>query len=195
MRGPTTWSSVFAAVVVGALGVSSARAETPLTPRDFQTKALFELTVVASPVIKPGSSRVAAQSAFATQTHGLMPGNSDGLHILFVAKRLTGAFPAEVWANGARELRKSDHATLLLYLDKDRTVLQVNLSYVIPGTAVARTVAWKPEELAQFANYRFDGRRLVLRSKGLYKDQGPDERLTLSWDVDLDLPVFDPPRP
>src|SRR5262245_56140359 len=96
---------------------------------------------------------------------------------------------------GARELRKSTHATLLLYLSKDRKVSQVNLSYVIPGTTVARTVAWRPEELAQFSHYRFDGRRLVLRSEGLYKDPGPEERLTIRWDVDLDLPVFDPPKP
>jgi len=60
---------------------------------------------------------------------------------------------------------------------------------------VVRTVAWRPEELAQFSRYRFDGRRLVLGSKGVFKDQGPEERLTISWDVDLDVPVFDPHRP
>jgi hypothetical protein len=65
---------------------------------------------------------------------------------------------------------------------------------VIPGTTVVRTVASSREELAKyFSDYKFDRNRLRLKSKGSY-NTAPDsteEVLTLSWDTDLDIPVFD----
>lgn len=64
------------------------------------------------------------------------------------------------------------------------------MSYVVPGTTVARTVAWRPAELEPFSGYEFDGTRLRLKAKGLYRESG-EESLTLSWDVDLGLPVFE----
>ena len=94
-------------------------------------------------------------------------------------------------SDGARELKKSDYAALVLFLDKDNKVWQANLSYVIPGTTVARTVAWKPEELKKyFSNYRFDGKRLILKSNGSYSEtESGKEKLRLSWTVDFNLPV------
>ena len=92
--------------------------------------------------------------------------------------------------NGAKEMRRSDHAALVLFLDKNHQIWQVNLSYVVPGTTVARTVAWKPEDLRQFSSDKVDGKRLLLKSKGLYDESG-EERLKLSWEVDLNLPVFE----
>jgi len=94
--------------------------------------------------------------------------------------------------NGARELKKSDYAALVLFLDKDNKVWQANLSYVIPGTTVARTVAWKPEELKKyFSDYQFDGKRLTLKSTGSYSEtESGKEKLRLSWNVDFNLPVF-----
>jgi hypothetical protein len=79
-------------------------------------------------------------------------------------------------------------------LDKDNKVWQANLSYVIPGTTVARTVAWKPEELKKyFSNYQFDGKSLILKSKGSYSEQeSGKEKMRLSWDVDFNLSVFHP---
>jgi hypothetical protein len=70
--------------------------------------------------------------------------------------------------------------------------LEVNLSYVIPGITVARTVAWKPDELKKyFSNYQFDGKRLTLKSKGSYSDmESAKEKLRLAWNVDFNLPVF-----
>jgi hypothetical protein len=61
----------------------------------------------------------------------------------------------------------------------------------VPGTTVARTVAWKPEELKKyFSAYQFDGKRLVLKSKGRYSEsENGRENLRLSWDVDVNLPV------
>jgi len=80
---------------------------------------------------------------------------------------------------------------LVLFIGKDKKIWQANLSYVVPGTTVARTVAWKPDELKKyFFDYSFDGKRLVLKSKGGYSDsESSREKLRLSWDVDLDLPV------
>jgi hypothetical protein len=88
-------------------------------------------------------------------------------------------------------LKKSSYAALILYIGKDNKIWQANLSYVVPGTTVARTVAWKSEELQKyFSDHRFDGKRLVLKSKGIYSEsEKGHEKLRLSWDVDLNLPV------
>lgn len=143
-------------------------------------------------MVKAGASRIVTQSAFATRAYGLIPGNSDGLEIQFFTKAITEAAITDILKNGAKELKKSDYATIVLFLDKDNKVWQANLSYVIPGTTVARTVAWKPEELKKyFSNYQFDGKRLILRSNGNYSEtESGKEKLRLSWTVDFNLPVF-----
>ena len=183
------WPGLLAiAIVCAIVCVPGARSESQ--PREFQTKAMFELEVGSSKVLRPGSSRIVAQSGFVTLVHGLVPGNSDGLEIRFFTKPITESARIDILEQDARELRKSDHAVLVLFLGRERRPWQVNLSYVVPGTTVARTVAWKPEELQQFASYRFDGKRLQLKSKGVYEESG-NERLKLSWDVDVDLPVFE----
>jgi hypothetical protein len=175
-----------ACYVIGASQASS----DGLRRQEFQTNAAFELIVSSSKVLRPGTTTIMAQSAFVTRTHGLIPGNSDGLELQFFTRPITEAARTDILENGAKELRRSDYAALVLFLDKERRVWQVNLTYVVPGSTVARTVAWKPEELRQFSNYNFDGKRLLLKSKGSYSESG-EERLRLSWDVDLRLPVFD----
>jgi hypothetical protein len=52
----------------------------------------------------------------------------------------------------------------------------------------------RPEELKKyFSNYHFDGKRLMLKSKGSYSEQeSGKEKMRLSWNVDLNLPVFHP---
>ena len=179
-------------VVAACWVMTAARADSdvPFRSRDFQTKAVFELVVSNSSVLRPGASRIVTESAFVTLAHGLIPGNSDGLEIQFFIKPLTEAGKADILKNTAKELKKSDYAALVLFLDKKNKVWQANLSYVIPGTTVVRTVAWKPEELKKyFSDYKFDGKRLVLKSKGSYSESGKEE-MKLSWNVDLDLPVF-----
>ena len=75
-------------------------------------------------------------------------------------------------------------------MGRDNNIWQANLSFVAPGVTVARTVAWKSEELQKyFSDFRFDGKRLVLKSKGSYSESEGHEKLRLSWDVDLNLPV------
>jgi len=163
----------------------------PFTLRDFQTRAVFELVVNDSRPLTPGKSKLATQSAYVTLAHGLIPGNSAGLEVQFFPPPVTENTKADILENDAKELRKASYAAFVLYLGKDRKIWQANLSYVVPGTTVARTVAWKPEELEKyFSDYKFDGKRLMLKSKGSYSEsEKGHEKLRLSWEVDLNLPV------
>jgi hypothetical protein len=170
--------------------VSFSGAAEKFNPKDFRTDASFELVVSNSKYLKPGTSRIRSQSAFVSLVHGLVPGNSDGLEVMFFAKPITKANLPDVLNNEAAELRKSDYAALVLFLDKGNKVSQVNLSYVVPGTTVARTVAWKPDELKQyFSDLTFKNGRLIVRSTGSYSEAG-QEALTLTWNIKLDLPVM-----
>src|SRR5206468_12093620 len=121
----------------------------------------------------------------------VIPGNSDGLEIMFFTKPVTESALPDIMTNDAKELRRSSHAALVLYLDKDHKVSQANLSYVVPGTTVARTVAWKPDELKRyFSNLHFEGGRVRLKSTGNFSEsEAGQEVMKLSWNVDLDLPV------
>jgi len=169
-----------------------AQSDVRLSPQDFKTKAEFELVVNDSSVLKAGASRIVTQSAVVTLAHGLIPGNSEGLEIQFFIKPITEAAVTDILKNGAKELKRTDYAALVLFLGKDNRVWQANLSYVVPGTTVARTVAWKPEELKKyFSTYQFNGKRLVLKSNGSYSEtESGKEKMRLSWNVDFNLPVF-----
>ncbi len=177
------------AVVVGFVSAAQSQSNSD----DFKTNAVFELVNHQSGVIKEGSTRIVAVSAFVTYTNELFPGKTEGLEIQFFTKPITEAARTDILENRARQLRMSDYAALVLFLDKEKTVWQVNLSYVVPGTTVARTVAWKPDDLKKsFSNYQFDGKRLRLKSKGTYSESNSkQEAMSLSWDVNFDLPVFD----
>ena len=159
--------------------------------RDFQTDATFELVVSKSKYLRPGTSKITSQSAYVSLTHGLIPGNSNGLEVMFFTKPVTQATLPDIISNDAKELRKSDYADMVLFLDKENKVRQVNLSYVVPGTTIARTVAWKPDELKRyFSDMTVNDGRLVLKSTGSYsEDESAQEVFKLTWDIDLDLPV------
>lgn len=186
------WPGLLVLAACCVMNARQAKSTVRLRSQDFQTKAVFELVVSNSRVVKLGASRIVTESAFVTITHGLVPGNSEGLEIQFFTKPLTEAARTDILENRDKELKKSNYAALVLFLDKENKVWQANLSYVIPGTTVARTVAWKPEELEKyFSDYRFDGKRLMLKSKGTYSDSdSEEERMKLSWSVDFNLPVF-----
>jgi hypothetical protein len=171
--------------------VSISLAADNFDPKDYQTEAIFELVVDKSKYLKRGTSKVVAQSAVVSLAHGLIPGNSDGLEVMFFTKPVTEASLPDIMNNDAKELRKSSYTALVLFLDKENKIWQVNLSYVVPGTTVARTVAWKPAELKRhFSNMRFENGRLKLKSSGSYSESEPAEDVfKISWNVDLDLPV------
>jgi len=186
------WPHLLVVAVCFAANHVRAQSGAHFSSQDFKTKSVFELVVNDSSALKAGASKIVTQSAFVTLVHGLIPGNSEGLEIQFFTKPVTETAITDILENGARELKKSDYAALVLFLDKDNKVWQANLSYVIPGTTVARTVAWKPEELKKyFSDYQFDGKRLTLKSTGSYSEtESGKEKLRLSWNVDFNLPVF-----
>ena len=186
------WPHLLVATTCLIANYVRAESDAHFSAQDFNTKSEFELVVNDSNALKAGASRIVTQSAFVTRAHGLIPGNSEGLEIQFFTKPITEATMTDILKNGAKESKKSDYAALVLFLDKANKVWQANLSYVIPGTTVARTVAWKPEELKKyFSNYQFDGKRLILKSNGSYSEtDSGKEKLRLSWNVDFNLPVF-----
>ena len=139
------WTHFLVVMVCFIASHVTAQSDAHFSLQDFETKSVFELVVNDSSVLKAGASRIVTQSAFVMLAHGLIPGNSEGLEIQFFTKPITEATMTDILKNGAKELKKSDYAALVLFLDKANKVWQANLSYVIPGTTVARTVAWKPE--------------------------------------------------
>jgi hypothetical protein len=157
---------------------------------DSRVTGVFDLTVTKSAVLKTGTSRIVARSAYARLVHALVPGNSDGLEVLFLTTPFTDAAQADVTNNDAKELKKSTYATMVLFLDKQQKITQVNVSYVVPGTTVGSTVAWRRDEIEKyFSDFVFDGTRLVFKSRGAHAESG-DQALHLSWNLDVNLPVI-----
>ena len=149
-----------------------------LNPKDYESHSLFALDDASFPT----------KNAVAELTDEFFSGQTRALKILFTSEPITDEAIADILNNDARAVRKKDHAYLVLFIDKTNKIWQVNLTIVTRGKTVARTVAWKPEELKQFSSmFSYDGKRLQLKSKGTFKESS----LNLGWDVSLDTPVFD----
>lgn len=174
-----------------ALAPSLAVTAEKFQPADFQTAATFELAVEKSRYLRPGATKIAAHGAFVSLVHGLSPGNSDGLELLFFESPVVESDLTDLMRNDAREKRKGSYAAMVFYLDKQNRVSQVNLSYVVPGTTVARTIAGTPDELKRyFSRVAFKDKRFAIKSSGAYSEADPaQDAFRLGWNVDLDLPV------
>jgi hypothetical protein len=177
--------------LVVAIVASLAGAADKFQRADFQTRAAFELVVGKSKILRRGASKITPSSAFVSLVHGLSPGNVDGLEVLFFESPVTARDLPDLMSNDAREKRKGSYAAMVLYLDEQNRVSQVNLSYVVPGTTVARTVAGTPDELKRyFSRATFNDGRLTVKSTGAYSDADlAQDVFKLAWNVDLDLPV------
>jgi hypothetical protein len=161
---------------------------------EFQTKALFNLAVQKSKVLKLGKSRLETESAFVTYTNEFFGGTTNALKVQFFTQPIKEEARAKLLRGDNQEISRGGYATLVLFLEDDENqIWQANLTYVVPGTTVARTVAASPEELTKyFSDFHFDHNRLQLKSKGSYTaPDSKEETLILSWNADLDLPVFD----
>jgi hypothetical protein len=96
------------------------------------------------------------------------------------------------WKNKASNPKDYNHsnAVVQLSVDKDLKVWQVDMS--VPGHSC--TIASSEHDVKSvLQDYRFDGRRLRLKSKASFvcdlKSLGiPNQRF--GWDLDLDVPVF-----
>ncbi len=170
---------------------------TPSTVQQFQRRALFQLDVQKSTVLKLGKSSLQTKSAFVTYTNEFFAGKINALKVQFFTQPIGEESRAKLLQNDNREISRGGYAALVLFVDERNQIWQANLTYVIPGTTVVRTVASNREELTKyFADYHFDQNRLRLKSKGSY-NTAPDSKeeiLTLSWDTDLDIPVYDQTR-
>lgn len=164
------------------------------TSQDFQTKALFNLAVQKSPVLKLAKSQLETKSAFVTYTNEFFAGKTNALKVEFFTQPIAEEARAKLLRGDHSAISRGGYAALVLFLDERKEIWQANLTYVIPGATVVRTVASNREELTKyFSDYHFDNNRLRLKSKGSYNTApgSKEEILTLSWDMDLDIPVFD----
>jgi hypothetical protein len=163
--------------------------ETAVTPASFTTNARFS----------SGATSLSLSTAVATIEPRLGAPGYRWLRVRFYAFPLTPADVAAVTKGNVEPLEQRwksktgpeynvSHAVLQFGVDKDGKVWQVDLS--IPGQTCT-IAASDVEAKALLQDYRFDGTRLRLKTKGKH----PCERL--AWDVDLTLPVFatgSPPR-
>jgi hypothetical protein len=188
---------VFGTIVIllcCALPANADSASAQSTAQEFQTSASFSLAVQKSKALKFGKSNLATKSAFVTYTNEFFGGKTNALKIQFFTAPITEEARVRLLKNDNQELTKAGYAALVLFLDERKQIWQVNLTYVIPGTTVVRTVASNREELTKyFSDYRFEQNHLRLKSKGTYNTAPDlkDEILTLSWETELDLRVFD----
>jgi len=151
---------------------------------------LGPLESFASSVFYLNADSVATNGAAVALTDEFFGGRTRALKILFTPEVLSAE---EALASLRPEAKpKPDrHAVLVLFLDKDDRIWQVNLTVVIPGQTVARTVAWKPDELRRFSSsYSYTQQRVRLKTKGTFSEVAPDRpQASLAWEVDVDGPV------
>ncbi len=147
-----TFRNTLCLIVVASCLVIFPCAAEKFDPKTFQTEASFDLVVSKSNYLKPGTRSIQCRNAIVSLVHGLVSGNSDGLEVMFFTRPIAEAALPDIMSNHARELMQGDYAAMVLLLDKENKVRQVNLSVVVPGTTVGRTVAWKPDELRKYFN-------------------------------------------
>jgi hypothetical protein len=154
----------------------------------------FDLDVRKSTVLTLGKSHIDATSAFVSLTDEFFGGRVNALAIQMYAAPIDAAARARLIKNNRddTELNRLGGTYLVLFLDKDNRITQANLTYIIRGATVVRTVAYLPSDFVKwFSDYRYADGRLHLKSKGAYVSgaDSPDEQLTLAWDIDLEEPV------
>jgi len=154
----------------------------------------FDLHVQKSKVLTVGKSHIDATSALVTYTDEFFGGKTNALAIQMYGAPINAAARARLIKNrnDDRDLSQSGAAYFVLFVDKQNRITQVNLTYIVPGTTVVRTVAYTPADIAKwFPDYRYADGRLHLKSKGTYATgpESTDEQLTMGWDVDLDEAV------
>jgi hypothetical protein len=167
-------------------------------------KGLGLLVLLAAAVACPAPAGAASESVITLNDvtiaiHGvavaltdeLFSGKSRALLIVLTPERLTDQERLELLRGDNWRRRAGQHAIIVIFIDKDERIWQVNLTVVIPGQTVVRTVAWKPEDLQRFtAGYAYDGKRLKLTASGHLADPSSDPKpFRLGWDVDLESPV------
>jgi hypothetical protein len=156
-----------------------------VTPASFTTKARFS----------SGATSLSLPTAVATIEPRLGAPGYRWLRVRFYAFPLTPADVEAVTKGNVEPLEQRwksklagkpaeynvSNAVLQFGVDKDGKVWQVDLS--VPGHTC--TIAASDQEAtALLQDFRFDGTRLRLKTKGKHSCE------RLAWDVDLTLPIF-----
>jgi hypothetical protein len=187
----TSWI-LFSALALFPFGSGSGAQGNP-DPRAFQTHAVFSIDDDAMSL---------ASVAAAIEARPNVPGYSwlriNFYSFPFTASDMAAAVKGHVesmdrkWKNMAGTPKDYNHANAVIQLsvDKDLKIWQVDMA--VPGHSC--TIAASERDVKSILQeYRFDGRRLRLKSKGSFvcdmKSLGiPNRRF--GWDLDLDVPVF-----
>lgn len=179
--------------LLGALLVAAASASP-------QSSGHFALDVRKSGVLPLGTSHIDPVSAWVAHTDEFFGGRTMALKIQMFTSPIDAAARGRLMKNDEdnRELSRGGSATFVLFLDAQNRIRQANLTYIIPGTTVVRSVATTTDEIAKwFGDYHYGDGRLRLKSKGTYATgaDSPDETLSLAWDFSVDAPVVEHRRP
>jgi hypothetical protein len=178
-------------VVVGSVFAGSP----PLTPDSFSTTAKFAVD----------NSHLSLSSVIATIEPRLGAPGYSWVRIHFYSfppapEDMTGIAKGDVTSMDRKWEKLADRhdnsynvstAFIQLSVDKDYKVWQVDMA--VPGRT--RTIAPFEKDVKSFLQaYRFDGKNLRLKSKGLYVCDMkflkiPDQ--TFTWDIDLNIPVYE----
>ena len=161
-----------------------------------QSSGRIELDVRKSSVIPLGKSHIDPVSAWVTHTDEFFGGRTMALKIQMFTSPIDAAARQRLVKNDGdhHELSRGGLGTFVLFLDGQNRISQANLTYVIPGTTVVRSIATTTDEVAKwFGDYHYAGGRLRLKSKGPYATgaESPNEVLSLAWDISVEAPVVE----
>jgi hypothetical protein len=82
---------------------------------EFQTKALFNLAVQKSKVLKLGKSRLETESAFVTYTNEFFGGTTNALKVQFFTQPIKEEARAKLLRGDNQEISRGGYATLVLF--------------------------------------------------------------------------------
>src|SRR5437870_8047788 len=102
------------------------------TSQELQTRALFNLAVQKSQVLKLGKSRLETKSAFVTYTNEFFEGATNALKVQFFTQPIMEESRAKLLRGDNQEISRGGYATLVLFLEDDENqIWQANLTYVV----------------------------------------------------------------
>lgn len=183
LRGPVI------AALLGAWSAAGGQA-TPVGAGHSKAVGVLELTNRQPDILLQGKAHLDLVDGRATHGPKLALG-TEGFRIDLYTKPVTATDGSSLSASEVARIEKAGTAIVVILLDKQGAIGQVNLTMVIPGSTVTRTVAWKPKDLESWtAGFRHGAGRLTLRNNGAFSElSAKGEPLELTWKLDIDLPV------
>ena len=186
MRRPAQVLAI--AVLVGASSTAGSQAAT--AAHRSKVAGSVELTNHQPDLLLQGKARLDLVDGRAVHSATLAL-RTEGFRIDLYTKPVTAPGGGDLPAADVARSEKAGVAVVMILLDKQGGIAQANVTMVIPGSTVTRTVAWKPTDLESWsAGFHHDGGRLTLRHNGVLSEvNAKGEPLELAWKFDIDLPV------